>query len=79
MTREKKKQPAEQYSGRSLQKIIAFVQEPYAIKAMMKSLGLPEYRAPPPLNFKSRLVFDDQLCIDEIPACGEYDLTDYDS
>ena len=52
-------------------RIIAFVQEPNAIKAIMKSLGLPEYRAPPPLNFKSRSVFDEQLCIDEIP--------DYDS
>ena len=68
-------------------RIIAFVQEPNAIKAMMKSLGLPEYRAPPPLNFKSRSVFDEQLCMDEIPACGEYDRTasgeldrtDYDS
>jgi hypothetical protein len=37
-------------------RIIAFVQEPNAIKAMMKSLGLPEYRAPPPLNFKSSSV-----------------------
>ena len=52
-------------------RIIAFVQEPNAIKAMMKSLGLPEYRAPPPLNFKSRSVFDEQLCMDDIP--------DYDS
>jgi hypothetical protein len=57
-------------------RIIAFVQEPNAIKAMMKSLGLPEYRAPPPLNFKSRSVFDELLCMDEIP---EYDRTDYDS
>jgi hypothetical protein len=60
-------------------RIIAFVQEPNAIKAMMKSLGLPEYRAPPPMNFKSCSVFDEQLCMDENPACGEYDRTDYDS
>ena len=53
-------------------RIIAFVQEPNAIKALMKSLGLPEYRAPPPpLNFKRRSVFNEQLCMDEIP--------DYDS
>jgi len=60
-------------------RIIAFVQESNAIRAMMKSLGLPEYRAPPPLNFMSHSVFDEQLCIDEIPACGEFDRTDYDS
>ena len=60
-------------------RIIAFVQEPNAIKAMMKSLGLSESRAPPPLNFKSRSVFDEQLCMDEVPACGELDQTDYDS
>ena len=42
-------------------RIIAFVQEPNAIKAIMKSIGLPEYRAPPPLNFKIRSVFDEQL------------------
>jgi len=51
-------------------RIIAFVQEPNAIKAMMKSLGLSESRAPPPLNFKIRSDFDEQLCMDDIP---EYD------
>ena len=71
--------PLECPKCKSQMRIIAFVQEPNAIKAMMKSLGLPEYRAPPPLNFKSRSVFDVQLCMDEIPACGEYDRTDYDS
>ena len=63
--------PLECPKCKSQMRIIAFVQEPNAIKAMMKSLGLPEYRAPPPLNFKSRSVFDEQLCMDEIP--------DYDS
>jgi len=55
---------------------------------MMKSLGLSEPRAPPqPLNFKSRSDFDEQLCMDDIPACGELDepacgepsRTEYDS
>jgi len=34
-------------------------------------LNFSESRAPPPLNLKSRSVFDEQLCMDDIPPCGE--------
>lgn len=57
--------------GKAQMWIIAFVQQPNSIKEIMNSLGLPEYRGPAALKFKTRSVFDEQLCIDEIP---DYDL-----
>lgn len=39
-------------------KIIAFIQDSKAIADIMKSLGLPSYRAPPPLNFNTNTQFE---------------------
>ena len=59
-------------------RIMAFVQDPVAIKQIMRSLGLPAYTAPPPLPKCSRAEYE-QCCLDEILDCGELNRTDYDT
>lgn len=53
-------------------RIIAFMPEPNSLKAIMQSVRLPHYRAPPPLSFKLRSTFMEQLCLDDIPADAEH-------
>jgi len=47
-------------------RILAFVQDPAEIKKIIKSLGLPDSTAPPPLPNCSTEGFE-QYCLDEIP------------
>jgi len=52
-------------------RIVAFVKDPVEIKKIMKSQGLPDFRAPPPIPRAP--AFDEQEFMDDIPDYDKYD------
>jgi len=46
-------------------RIVAFVQDAQEIKKIMRSLGLPDYTAPPPIPRPS--TFEEHLFVDDLP------------
>ena len=49
--------------------IIAFIQDPYSIKDMMKAQGIPDFQAPPPVP----KFIDTQEAIDELPSYNSFE------
>ena len=58
--------PRECPSCKGTMRIIAFIQDPLEIKKIMASLGLPDFRAPPPLPVTPESAFS-ELPFDPIP------------
>ena len=50
-------------------RIIAFIQDVYSIKDIMKSQGIADFRAPPPIP----KFIDTSLAIDELPSYDSFE------
>ena len=59
--------PLECPKCKSQMRIIAFVNDPQEVKQIMKSLGLPDYRAPPPLPKGPGTIQEFELHFDSMP------------
>jgi hypothetical protein len=50
-------------------RIIAFIQDEHSIKDIMKSQGIPDFQAPPPIP----KFIDTALALDEIPSYDSFE------
>jgi hypothetical protein len=50
-------------------RIIAFIQDAYSIKDIMKAQGIPDFQAPPPIQ----KFIDAQEAIDELPSYDSFE------
>jgi hypothetical protein len=50
-------------------RIIAFIQDAYLIKDIMKAQGIPDFQAPPPMP----KCIDAQEAIDELPSYDSFE------
>ena len=73
-TWEKATEKLQHYRKRSpeaspLYQICAFIQDEHSIKDIMKSQGIPDFQAPPPIPKFS----DTVEAIDELPSCDSFE------